>query len=316
MKCLYCNKPITDSATEQEKTQCWHTKCVKKFFGTTKFPLIDISDENLIEIASESTNKGFTVPGVQKKLSLHFEGGTKPRLTLSNYPHGYILKPQTEDYEAMPEAEFLVMSMAKVTGIRTVPFALVKLDSGYAYITKRIDRVDGNMLAMEDFCQLEERLTQDKYKGSYERCAKLINKYSERRGFDLSEMFLRLVFSFVTGNSDMHLKNFSLIEYNAGSQRYVLSEAYDLLPVNAILPEDNEQFALTMNGKKRNIRRKDFYVFADNAGIPATAAEKIISDVVLLEDTYVSMCKDSYLPDKLKVTLIDLIIARTNILRG
>lgn len=316
MKCLYCNKPITDSATEQEKTQCWHTKCVKKFFGTTKFPLIDISDENLIEIASESTNKGFTVPGVQKKLSLHFEGGAKPRLTLSNYPTGYILKPQTEDYESMPEAEFLVMNMAKITGIRTVPFALVKLDSGYAYITKRIDRVDGNMLAMEDFCQLEERLTQDKYKGSYERCAKLINKYSERRGFDLSEMFLRLVFSFVTGNSDMHLKNFSLIEYNAGSQRYVLSEAYDLLPVNAILPEDNEQFALTMNGKKRNIRRKDFFVFAENAGIPAAAAEKIISDVVSLEDTYASMCKDSYLPGKLKVTLIDLIIARTNILRG
>ena len=315
MKCLYCDKPIIDSATEQEKTQCWHTKCVKKFFGTTKFPIIDISDENLIEIASESTNKGFTVPGVQKKLSLHFEDGTKPRLTLSNYPTGYILKPQTEDYEAMPEAEFLVMNMAKITGIRTVPFALVNLDSGYAYITKRIDRSDGKLLAMEDFCQLEERLTQDKYKGSYERCAKLIGRYSERRGFDLSEMFLRLVFSFVTGNSDMHLKNFSLIEDAAGSQRYVLSEAYDLLPVNAILPEDSEQVALTMNGKKRNIRRKDFFVFAENAGIPAVAAEKIISDVLLLEDTYISMCKDSYLPDKLKMTLIDLIIARTRVLR-
>lgn len=315
MKCLYCNKPIADGATEQEKALCWHTKCVKQFFGTTKFPLIDISDENLIEIAGESTNKGFTVPGVQKKLSLHFEGGAKPRLTLSNYPTGYILKPQTEDYEAMPEAEFLVMSMARVTGIRTVPFALIKLDGGYAYITRRIDRADGNMLAMEDFCQLEERLTQDKYKGSYERCAKLIAKYSERRGFDLSEMFLRLVFSFVTGNSDMHLKNFSLIEDSAGSQKYVLSEAYDMLPVNAILPEDSEQFALTMNGKKRNIRRKDFFVFAENAGIPAAAAEKIISDVVSLENTYVSMCKDSYLPDKLKAALTDLIIARANILR-
>lgn len=316
MKCLYCNNPIANNATEQEKAQRWHNKCVKRFFGTTKFPLIDISDENLIEIARESTNNGFTVPGVQKKLSLHFESGNKPRLTLSNYPTGYILKPQHEDYEAMPEAEFLVMNMAKVTGIRTVPFALVKLGSGYAYITKRIDRADGNMLAMEDFCQLEERLTQDKYKDSYERCAKLINKYSERRGFDLSEMFLRLVFSFVTGNSDMHLKNFSLIEDTASSQRYVLSEAYDLLPVNAILPEDNEQFALTMNGKKRNIRRKDFFVFAENAGIPIAAAEKIISDVVSLEDTYVTMCRDSYLPDKLKSNLIDLIVARTNILCG
>lgn len=316
MKCLYCNKPIADGATGQEKAQCWHAKCVRQFFGTAKFPLIDISDENLIEIAGESTNKGFTVPGVQKKLSLHFEGGAKPRLTLSNYQTGYILKPQTEDYEAMPEAEYLVMNMAKVTGIRTVPFALVKLDGGYAYITRRIDRADGNMLAMEDFCQLEERLTQDKYKGSYERCAKLIAKYSERRGFDLSEMFLRLVFSFVTGNSDMHLKNFSLIEDSAGSQKYVISEAYDMLPVNAILPEDSEQFALTMNGKKRNIRKKDFFVFAENAGLPAAAAEKIISDVVSLEDTYVSMCEESYLPNKLKLTLSDLIISRTNILRG
>lgn len=316
MRCLYCNKPIADNATEQEKARCWHTKCIKKFFGTSKFPQIDISDENLIEIANESTNKGFTVPGVQKKLSLRFEGGSKPRLTLSNYPTGYILKPQTEDHEAMPEAEFLVMNMAKVTGIKTVPFALVKLDGGYAYITKRIDREGGEMLAMEDFCQLEERLTQDKYKGSYERCAKLICRYSECKGFDLSELFLRMVFGFVTGNSDMHLKNFSLIEEGAGSQRYVLSAAYDLLPVNAILPEDTEQFALTINGKKRNIRKKDFLIFAENAGIPASAANKIISDVISLESTYIAMCKESYLPEKLKTALIDIIISRTQILRG
>ena len=253
MKCLCCNKIIADNASDNEKINGWHTKCVKQFFGTSKFPMIDISSKNLVEIARESTNKGFTVPGVQKKLSLHFEGGAKPRLTLSNYPTGYILKPQTEEYEALPEAEFLVMSMAKITGIKTVLFALVKLDNGYAYITKRIDREGENMLAMEDFCQLDERLTQDKYKGSYERCAKLIDRYSEQRGFDMSELFLRLVFSFVVGNSDMHLKNFSLIEDGAGSQKYILSSAYDLLPVNAILPEDDEQFALTINGKKRNI---------------------------------------------------------------
>ena len=315
MKCLYCNKIIADNASDKEKVNEWHNKCVRQFFGTSKFPIIDISNKNLIEIASESTNKGFTVPGVQKKLSLHFEGGAKPRLTLSNYPAGYILKPQTEDYEAMPEAEFLVMSMAKITGIKTVPFAFVKLEDGYAYITKRIDREGGNMLAMEDFCQLEERLTQDKYKGSYERCAKLIDKYSQRRGFDMSELFLRLVFSFVTGNSDMHLKNFSLIEDSAGSQKYMLSAAYDMLPVNAILPEDDEQFALTINGKKRNIRKKDFQLFAENAGIPAAAAQKIIADVVSLEDTYISMCKDSYLPEHLKTALIDIITSRTSVLR-
>lgn len=316
MKCLCCNKIIADNASDNEKINGWHTKCVKQFFGTSKFPMIDISSKNLVEIARESTNKGFTVPGVQKKLSLRFEGGAKPRLTLSNYPAGYILKPQTEEYEALPEAEFLVMSMAKITGIKTVLFALVKLDNGYAYITKRIDREGENMLAMEDFCQLDERLTQDKYKGSYERCAKLIDKYSKQRGFDMSELFLRLVFSFVVGNSDMHLKNFSLIEDGADSQKYMLSSAYDLLPVNAILPEDDEQFALTINGKKRNIHKKDFLLFAENVGIPALAAKKIIADVVSLEDTYISMCKDSYLPKHLKAALIDIITSRTSVLRS
>lgn len=316
MKCLCCNKIIADNASDNEKINGWHIKCVKQFFGTSKFPMIDISSKNLVEIARESTNKGFTVPGVQKKLSLHFEGGAKPRLTLSNYPTGYILKPQTEEYEALPEAEFLVMSMAKITGIKTVLFALVKLDNGYAYITKRVDREGENMLAMEDFCQLDERLTQDKYKGSYERCAKLIDRYSKQRGFDMSELFLRLVFSFVVGNSDMHLKNFSLIEDGAGSQKYMLSSAYDLLPVNAILPEDDEQFALTINGKKRNIHKKDFLLFAENVGIPALAAKKIIADVVSLEDTYISMCKDSYLPKHLKAALIDIITSRTSVLRS
>uniref|UniRef100_UPI003FEE94C1 HipA domain-containing protein n=1 Tax=Eubacterium sp. TaxID=142586 RepID=UPI003FEE94C1 len=126
----------------------------------------------------------------------------------------------------------------------------------FAYITKRVDRLFQNgqmeMLAMEDFCQLDLRLTQDKYKGSYERCAKVINRYSSRKGLDMTELFIRLVFSYIVGNSDMHLKNFSLIETSAGSGKYILSPAYDLLPVNVIMPEDEEQFAIPMNGKKRN----------------------------------------------------------------
>ena len=123
------------------------------------------------------------------------------------------------------------------------------------------------MLAMEDFCQLDLRLTQDKYKGSYERCAKIIERYSSRKGLDRTELYLRLVFSFLVGNSDMHLKNFSLIETEEGSEKYVLSPAYDLLPVNVIMPEDKEQFVLAMNGKKTHIRRKDFLLFAETCGM-------------------------------------------------
>ena len=319
MNCLCCNKPINQTATSYEHDVQWHKKCIKGFFGTTSLPELCISEETLKLLAVESTNKGYTVPGVQKKLSLHLTEDKEPRLTLVNYPTGYILKPQTEEYENLPEAEYLIMQMARSTGIKTVPFALIKMGEQFAYITKRIDRVkdkDGViMLAMEDFCQLEERLTQDKYKGSYERCAKIITRYSMRSGFDLSELFLRLVFSFVVGNSDMHLKNFSLIGTCEGICEYVLSDAYDMLPVNAVLPEDKEQFALTMNGKKSNIRRKDFLVFAEKIGIQIPVGEKIMKDVASREETYLSMCDDSYLPQKLKLSLKEIIKERISILK-
>lgn len=320
MKCLCCNKLLNGTATPYEREVGWHTKCIKNFFGTTVLPELDVSEEALERLAVESTNKGYTVPGVQKKLLLHLSEGKEPRLTLINYPTGYILKPQTSEYANLPEAEYLVMQMAKATGIKTVPFALIRLSERYAYITKRIDRIKNeggfSMLAMEDFCQIDERLTQDKYKGSYERCAKIIARYSARSGFDLSELYLRLIFSFVVGNSDMHLKNFSLIETRQGVGEYVLSDAYDMLPVNAILPEDKEQFALTMNGKKRNLRKNDFLVFATNVGIQRAMAEKMIKSVILKEEKYLTMCDESYLPQELKAVLKETVKERIAILKG
>ena len=253
MNCLCCGKPLR---TENETG--WHKACIKRFFMTETLPEIDIDEQVLTQLATESIQKGYTVPGVQKKMSLHlFSQTKKPRLTLINYPSGYILKPQVEEFDSLPEAEQLVMTMADSIGISTVPHALMKGKGQFAYITKRVDRIfeknDVKMLAMEDFCQLDLRLTQDKYRGSYERCAKIISKYSSRKGLDMTELYLRLLFSFVVGNSDMHLKNFSLIETGEGSGKYVLSPAYDLLPVNVVMPEDKEQFALALNGKKMNL---------------------------------------------------------------
>ena len=283
-------------------------------------PDIKIDDDTLKRLASETSSRGFTVPGVQKKLSLHlFEADDTPRLTLVNYPTGYILKPQVKEYEALPESEHLVMSMAEMAGIITVPHGLIDGNMGRAYITKRIDRVfekdSVNKLAMEDFCQLDLRLTDDKYRGSYERCAKLIKKYSSRIGIDMTEFYVRLVFSFIVGNSDMHLKNFSLIETDVASTEYVLSPAYDLLPVNANLPSDTEQFALSMNGKKTNIRKKDFLIFADSCDITRQAAEKIIKKLVSMEGKFITACEDSLLPDTLKERLIKIISERVAVLR-
>lgn len=315
MNCLCCGKPLRTS----DETG-WHKACIKRFFGTTKLPEIEIDDKTLNLLATETTNKGFTVPGVQKKLSLHLVSDRrKPRLTLVNYPTGYILKPQVAEFEALPESEQLIMTMADMAGISTVPHALIKGNAGLAYITKRVDRnlIDDKieMLAMEDFCQLDLRLTEDKYRGSYERCAKIIKQYSSRVGIDMAEFYIRLVFCFIVGNSDMHLKNFSLIETAEGSGEYVLSPAYDLLPVNANMPADKEQFALAMNGKKMNIRKGDFLKFADTCGIARQTAEKLIENLVKPTPKWIAMCENSLLTDKLKDRLKKIITERTEVLQ-
>ena len=136
MNCLCCGKPL-HSGDESG----WHKACIKKFFGTNRLPEIEIDDKTLELLAIETTSNGFTVPGVQKKLSLHLlSDSSNPRLTLVNYPTGYILKPQVAEYEALPESEQLVMSMADAAGISTVPHGLIRSGDGLAYITKRVDR--------------------------------------------------------------------------------------------------------------------------------------------------------------------------------
>ena len=312
MNCLCCGRQLKN--VDEEKCG-WHNSCIRKFFGTKVLPNIEIDDESIEKMVNESTGKGLTVPGVQKKLSLHlFSNKNAPRLTLVNYPTGYILKPQVREFTNLPESEHLVMSMAEVCGIKTVPHGLLNMNGTYSYITRRVDRMFGKdsmkMLAMEDFCQLDMRLTADKYKGSYERCGKIIAKYSSQIMLDLSELFIRLVFCYITGNSDMHLKNFSLIETEENSGKYILSPAYDLLPVNLLMPEDKEEFALTFNGKKRKIHKNDFLAFADSLGINKKTAQKIINDLVSKKEYLILLCRESLLEDEMKNSFCEFIEAR------
>ncbi len=322
MNCLCCGKLITaneKSASNIEKEDGWHRKCIKAFFGSETMPVLDFSDKQLTQLANDAVNKGLTVPGVQKKLSLHLSHDPQARLTLVDYPTGYILKPQAQEFDSLPESENLAMRLAELVGISTVPHALIRMNDVYAYITKRIDRdFKGDIVrqyAMEDFCQLSNRLTQDKYKGSYENCGRIIRKFSIRPGIDLSELFLRVVFSFIIGNSDMHLKNFSLIETEPGNRRFYLSGAYDMLPVSIILPEDDEQLALTLNGKKRNIKRKDFPAFAENCGISLKSAEAMLEKICSLKDAFVSQCDQADLSNDLKMRIKELIFKRIDSIR-
>ena len=146
-------------------------------------------------------------------------------------------------------------------------------------------------------------------------CKKYSRRYSSRVGVDMAEFFIRLVFCFIVGNSDMHLKNFSLLETAEGSGEYVLSPAYDLLPVNANIPADKEQFALAMNGKKTNIRKGDFLKFADTCDIARSTAEKIIASLVKRTPQWMEMCDQSLLPDELKERVSKIIAERAETIR-
>ena len=314
MRCLCCNKVIANPG-DYEKTVFWHKKCIKKFFGTDKMPEIDLSEKAIEHLANNAVNKGITVPGVQKKLSLHLETVDKnAKLTIVDHPTGYILKPYSDEYECLPESEYLSMQMAEDAKIKTVPHALIVLNDKYSYITRRIDRKADELYAMEDFCQLSGRQTDDKYRSSYETCGKVIKKYSKNTGLDLTELFYRLLFCFVTGNSDMHLKNFSLIEDSPHSRIYNLSPAYDLLPVNIIMPADDEQMALSLNGKKKNIRKKDFLALAENFEISEKTALRLIEKMLSYKETFLRETEESYISDEMKTALKDLIAERMRVL--
>ena len=314
MNCLCCGKIIKETDASDHG---WHISCIRRFFNTKELPQIDISKEQLEILANDAVRHGLTVPGVQKKLSLHLSKEGSARLTIVDYPAGYILKPQTEDFEHLPEAEDLVMRMADIAGIATVPHALIRIpaqNNDYAYITRRVDRdIKGpncHMYAMEDFCQLSRRMTNDKYRGSYELCSKIIKKYSSRPLLDLTELYYRILFLFITGNSDMHLKNFSLIENAPGARKYFLSPAYDMLPVNLVMPEDKEELALTLNGKNRNLRRNDFLKFAESNGIQATTAKRMINKLLSFRESYLQACRDSFLPEDMIEGMIQLMESR------
>jgi serine/threonine-protein kinase HipA len=288
-RCLACLKPL-------DGTDEYHAKCARFFFGVFPAPKLTVSLKDLRRYAAETVLARITVTGVQKKLSLALEGkGAHARLTIVGLWGSYILKPPSEEYPDLPENEDAVMRLAHISGIPTVPHACIRLASGeLSFICKRVDRKPtGEKLAMEDFCQISERLTEDKYRGSAERVGKLIRRHSVYPGLDVVDFFERTVFCFLTGNADMHLKNFSLIETSAGMR---LAPAYDLLSTALVIPEDSEETALTINGKKSKLTGKDFDALAASLEIPQAAVMNIYRKFCTKKDELIACLQAALLP--------------------
>ncbi len=311
-RCLYCYQPLRENETD------FHPACSKKIFGQPNPPELPFTESQMEELAKQVVRSHITVPGVQPKISLDLptsQNKNEPeRFTIVGLWGGYILKPPGKNYPQLPEVEDLTMHLANIAKIKVVPHSLIRLQSGnLAYITKRIDRSRKNMIHMEDMCQLTERLTEEKYNGSYEQVSKTILKYSVNPGLDVVNFFEQLVFTFLTGNADMHLKNFSLIKMN--SSGYILSPAYDMVATALVNPADNEELALTLNGKKKKIKRSDFVSAFTAAKLETKQQENIFKKMETAKDMWLEFIKISFLSNEFKKAYKELIQERLLILK-
>jgi len=261
-RCLYCYESV-------EAGHDFHEKCSLEFFGTPVPPVIEYSLDQMDELVKHMVERSIAIPGVQAKLSMSLvknaKGKSDSRLTVVGALGGqYIFKPPSESFPEMPQNEHLTMRMAEAFGIRVLPSSLIRLASGeLSYITQRVDRKEtGEKIHMIDMFQITEAF--DKYKSSMEKVGKAINDYSDNTLLDKIFYFELALFSFLTGNNDMHLKNFSMIESNSG---WVLSPVYDLLNITILNPDDEEELALTLCGKKKKLKREHFVQLGERLGL-------------------------------------------------
>ena len=162
------------------------------------------------------------------------------------------------------------------------------------YLNRRIR----GKLAMEDMCQLTERMTEDKYHGSYEQIAKTILKYSSSPGLDIVNFFELVLFSFLTGNADMHLKNFSLLEQVGIGMTF--SPAYDLVNTKLVNPADDEELALNLNGKKKKIKKQDFVAAMKTQNLDEKQRFNILNKMKKAYPKWIEFIDKSFLNDEFK----------------
>jgi serine/threonine-protein kinase HipA len=210
----------------------------------------------------------------------------------------YIFKPPSDVFPEMPQNEHVTMRIAESFGIQTVPSSLIRLASGeLSYIPKRIDRTEnGTKIHMLDLYQVLEAF--DKYKGSLEKTGKAIGEYSSNTLLDKLNFFELNLFCFVTGNNDMHLKNFSLIH---SGKSWVLSQAYDLLNVAIVNPGDTEETALTLEGKKKKLKLEHFTRFGQGLGLTDRQIASAYKRLNANKSKAVEWIDASFLSDEFKV---------------
>jgi serine/threonine-protein kinase HipA len=303
--CLYCYQALTNEVD-------FHQKCVLKFFGANQAPSMLHTNNEMYVLAKQVIERSVAVPGVQPKLSMSIlreKGlGVQGRLTVVGALEGnYIFKPPSDTYPEMPENEHVTMRIAEAFGIRVVESSLIHLASGErSYITKRIDRTKkGEKIHMLDMFQITE--ANDKYISTMEKVGKAIRAHSSNTVLDLLSFFEVSLFCFITGNNDMHLKNFSMIKSSVG---WVLAPSYDLLNVRIINTKDKEDLALMMGGKKTKLNRLYFERFGADLGLSPKQINGVFSRFTKNKSKAIYWIDQSFLSQEMKKSYLDVLNER------
>lgn len=308
-KCLYCYQELEEGQVD------FHPGCARKFFGSETVPLLPYTRDNMAELARQVIRTSTSVTGVQAKMSLDVnrDGKSEPaKFTIVGLWGKYIFKPQSGKYPFLPELEDLTMKMAEVARIRTARHTLIRLADGeLGYLTLRMDRGrKGEKISMLDMCQLTNRLTEHKYYGTYQQLAETIKKYSSAPMLDVQRYWEVVLFSWMTGNSDMHCKNFSLID--TGNGEYVLSPAYDLLAVLLVDTADTEEMAMSFSvgGAKNGFNKTTFMDAFTQSGIPVAVASKMIERMKGYFPKWKELIAQSFLSEQMKADYCHLLSKR------
>ena len=270
-----------------------------------------------------------SISGVQEKLSLILEGN-ELRLTEAGEPGTYILKPIPRDVNKtaeVPANEHLTMQLARqVYGIPTAENALIFFKSGEpAYITKRFDiRPDGRKWRKEDFASLAGMTKETggvdfKYESSYEEIGLLIKRFVPSWRVEIERYFTLVIFNYVFSNGDAHLKNFGLLETEAGD--FTMSPAYDLL--NTRIHISDTDFALKKglfaDGSKSLLwtrtgspQKDDFLRFAEQIGVSSRRVEGLLSPLLTRQPAVEELVSHSFLSPRIKTAYLNYYYQKLN----
>lgn len=276
----------------------------------THFEVLQYSNDEQLRQARLRSDK-MSIQGVQPKLSAVLKV-TKGSFEFVNRGGRYILKPNPPHYEEVPANEALTMTMAATVGIEVPPHGLLSaVDESWVYFVKRYDREGrSGKVHVEDFAQLSSLTRETKYNSSLEKVAQLIDQYCTFPAIERVKLATRLLFCFLTGNEDMHLKNFSLwIRDGVVS----LSPAYDLLNTTLVLENAREESALPLQGKQKNLTRKLWldYFFAGRLQLDSRQIGQILDVFQSAQSVLKSYIQNSHLSSERKAAYLQIFEKRS-----